>query len=98
MNDTAKYAAAPPRGPLGIAGHALLPLIQGEVHARPFQLLETPRTIVQLAFLIEPGALAAQGGRLGGWGGGGAAPPPPWPPPHLVFCGVLGGVGVFFKP
>jgi uncharacterized membrane-anchored protein len=59
MNDSTQKAAASPRGPLGIAGHRLLPQIQGEVHARPFQLLETPRTIVQLAFLVEPGTLAA---------------------------------------
>lgn len=57
MSDATRNAGNGRRGPLGITAHALLPLVQGEVHARPFQLVATPRSFVQLAFLIEPGTL-----------------------------------------
>jgi uncharacterized membrane-anchored protein len=43
------------RGPFGLPAHPLMPRLLGEVHSRPFQLIETPRTIVQLAFLAEDG-------------------------------------------
>jgi uncharacterized membrane-anchored protein len=46
------------RGPLGMRGHPLLPRILGEIHSRPFQLVQTPRSILQLAFLIEAGDFA----------------------------------------
>ncbi len=59
MNEMPKNAAASARSPLGMPGHRLLPQVLGEVHARPFQLLTTPRTIVQVAFLIEPGTADA---------------------------------------
>jgi uncharacterized membrane-anchored protein len=43
------------RGPLGMPAHPLLPAILGEIHSRPFQLLSTPRSMIRLAFLVEPG-------------------------------------------
>jgi uncharacterized membrane-anchored protein len=47
------------RGPFGMRAHPLMPRILGEIHSRPFRLVETPRTVVQLAFLIEEGDVAA---------------------------------------
>jgi uncharacterized membrane-anchored protein len=47
------------RGPFGMSVHPLLPRVLGEIHSRPFRLVETPRTIVQLAFLVEGGDFAA---------------------------------------
>jgi len=43
------------RGAFGMPAHPLLPRILGEVHSRPFQLIETPRTALQLAFLADRG-------------------------------------------
>jgi uncharacterized membrane-anchored protein len=42
-------------GPFGLTAHPLMPRILGEVHSRPFQLVATPRTILQLAFLTPDG-------------------------------------------
>ena len=42
-----------PPGPFGLPTHPLRPNVLGEVHSRPFHLVETPRIILQLAFLKE---------------------------------------------
>ena len=70
MNDwapagTEAERAARLRGPLGLPAHPLLPRILGEIHSRPFQLVETPRTILQLAFLADRGGFSAHLGSLG---------------------------------
>ena len=41
--------------PFGLTGHPLRARVLGEIHSRPFQLTETPRTILQLAFTVEGG-------------------------------------------
>ena len=48
------------RGPLGMPAHPLLPRVLGEVHSRPLQLVETPRVILQIAFLAENGDFTAE--------------------------------------
>ena len=53
MSGTGKTEAAPARGPFGLAQHPLMPRLLGEIHARPFQLLAVPRTIIRLAFLLQ---------------------------------------------
>jgi uncharacterized membrane-anchored protein len=47
------------RGPFGLSEHPLMPRILGEIHARPFQLITVPRTIVRLAFLAAGGDFSA---------------------------------------
>lgn len=47
------------RGPYGLPEHPLLPQILGEIHSRPFHPVETPRTIIQLAFLADRGDFSA---------------------------------------
>ncbi len=47
------------RGPFGLVEHPLMPRLVGEIHARPFQLLEAPRSIVRLAFLAAGGDFSA---------------------------------------
>ena len=42
-------------GPFGLPTHPLRPNVLGEVHSRPFHLVETPRIILHLAFLKEGG-------------------------------------------
>ncbi len=39
--------------------HPLRAAVLGEVHARPFQLIEPPRTVLHLAFLTASGGIAA---------------------------------------
>ena len=55
MAETGSDGVKLERGPLGMPAHPLLPAILGEIHSRPFQLLSTPRSMIRLAFLIEPG-------------------------------------------
>lgn len=62
---TIAETAAGVRGPLGLPGHPLLRRILGEIHSRPFQLVETPRTILQLAFLANGGGFSAHLSSLG---------------------------------
>ena len=50
---------APVPAPFGLSGHPLRERVLGEVHSRPFQLTETPRTILQLAFTAEDGDFSA---------------------------------------
>ena len=45
--------------PFGLTGHPLRARVLGEIHSRPFQLTETPRTILQLAFTVEGGDFSA---------------------------------------
>lgn len=45
--------------PFGLIGHPLRLRVLGEIHSRPFQLTETPRTILQLAFTVEGGDFSA---------------------------------------
>src|SRR4051812_3045429 len=44
--------------PFGLAEHPLRQRVLGEIHSRPFQLTNTPRTILQLAFTAESGDFA----------------------------------------
>ncbi len=44
--------------PFGLPGHPLRERVLGEIHSRPFQLTDTPRTILQLAFTVEDGDFA----------------------------------------
>lgn len=58
-------------GVLGFPSHAERPAALGEVHARPYPLIEAPRVLIQLAFMIEAGSsvdyavLSALSRRLG---------------------------------
>lgn len=57
MNEAVLRPEAGARGPLGLPSHPLRARALGEIHARPFQLVATPRTILHLAFLdAEDGA------------------------------------------
>lgn len=51
--------AASPAMPLRFAPHPARAAVLGEVHARPFQLIEPPRTVLHLAFLAGAGGIAA---------------------------------------
>lgn len=44
--------------PFGLAAHPVRRRVLGEIHSRPFQLTNTPRTILQLAFTAESGDFA----------------------------------------
>ena len=59
MADSRNHETGFARGPFGLPAHPLMPRILGEIHSRPFQLVDTPRTIVQLAFLAEDGDFSA---------------------------------------
>lgn len=50
--------------PFGLSGHPLRARVLGEIHSRPFQLTDTPRTILQLAFIVEGGDAPAHVGSL----------------------------------
>ena len=41
---------------LGFPAHASRAAALGEVHARPYPLVEKPRILIQLAFMTEPGS------------------------------------------
>ncbi len=59
VNEPGDAAKQPARGPFGLAQHPLMPRLLGEIHARPFQLVTAPRTIIRLAFLLVGGDFAA---------------------------------------
>lgn len=43
-------------GVMGFPGHAERSVALGEVHARPYPLIDTPRILIQLAFMTEGGS------------------------------------------
>src|SRR6266545_3123032 len=69
--------------PFGLTGHPLRARVLGEIHSRPFQLIETPRTILQLAFIVEGGDAAAHVASLAAVLAKHGAPPPAPDARHL---------------
>ncbi|SDP58690.1 DUF3422 family protein [Phyllobacterium sp. OV277] len=49
-------SAASSSGVMGFPGHAERSVALGEVHARPYPLVDTPRLLIQLAFMTEAGS------------------------------------------
>src|SRR5262245_7180266 len=63
MNDEAKEKTAGQwmaGSVLGMPAHDGRPAAVGEVHSRPHPLIETPRVLIQLAFMTEGGSIVDQ--------------------------------------
>ena len=53
MNEAIGSEAPQLGGPFGLPSHPERAAVLGEIHSRPFTLIQTPRTILHLAFLTE---------------------------------------------
>lgn len=58
---------APPSRPFALTPHTLRDVVLGEVHARPFHPLQSPRRLLHFAFMTSPEAASTDRQALASW-------------------------------